>query len=294
MKRRSKTKLSKQLTKSGKGSFDQHIFVSSDRSKDKSEARLNILIRTTVSVVIVAAIVALLIFVFGYVIPMLQDEFSVGEDPNQTSEFSNVELDQQLEYDKNGLPIYNNEINLFVINAKKPATETFVPDTKAVNGVQVDKRIAPSLQAMLDALKDDGYKADFALGYVPYTQQELFYNARVEALREEEGTTVIMAKETAKKTVSAPGESDFQTGLCVKLKTDDKAAFKTSQTYEWLKKNMGDYGYIFRYPEGKDKYTEMEEDYTVLRYVGVENAKKIRQSMMCLEEYLIYLDNQKS
>ena len=49
---------------------------------------------------------------------------------------------------------------------------------------------------------------------------------------------------------------------------------------------------MFRYPEDKVDFTDLDTDLTVLRYVGSENAAAMQQRSMCLEEYINYLDVQ--
>lgn len=97
-----------------------------------------------------------------------------------------------------------------------------------------------------------------------------------------------MACEDAKSTVSAPGTSDLQSGLCVTVQ-DDPATFSTTDTYGWLQRNMAHYGFVFRYPAGKEDETGLKRNDLVLRYVGTEHAAAIRRLSFCLEEYLRYI-----
>ena len=120
-----------------------------------------------------------------------------------------------------------------------------------------------------------------------YAEQESLYNAEVERLIAA-GSTKIMAREDAKSTVSAPGTSDLQSGLCVTVQ-DDPATFSTTDTYGWLQRNMAHYGFVFRYPAGKEDETGLKRNDLVLRYVGTEHAAAIRRLSFCLEEYLRYI-----
>lgn len=97
--------------------------------------------------------------------------------------------------------------------------------------------------------RQDGVTLKFSGGYVSYAEQEALYNAEVERLIAA-GSTKIMACEDAKSTVSAPGTSDLQSGLCVTVQ-DDPATFSTTDTYGWLQRNMAHYGFVFRYPPEK-------------------------------------------
>ena len=52
---------------------------------------------------------------------------------------------------------------------------------------------------------------------------------------------------------------------------------------------MAHYGFVFRYPAGKEDETGIERNDLVLRYVGTEHAAAIRRLSFCLEEYLRYI-----
>ena len=95
-----------------------------------------------------------------------------------------------------------------------------------------------------------------------------------------------MAQHKAGENVDVPGFSDYHTGLSVKLSV--KGDFADSKLCKWLSSHAADYGFVFRYPEGKSASTG-DEDLSVLRYVGHTNAVRMRQLSMCLEEYAEYL-----
>lgn len=121
--------------------------------------------------------------------------------------------------EENDLPVLEDSVNLFVINEDHPADAGFAPEeTAEFDSVTVDARIVPALTALCDAAKADGVTLKFSGGYVSYAEQESLYNAEVERLIAA-GSTKIMAREDAKSTVSAPGTSDLQSGLCVTCRT---------------------------------------------------------------------------
>lgn len=55
---------------------------------------------------------------------------------------------------------------------------------------------------------------------------------------------------------------------------------------QWLLEHAADYGFILRYPKEKEEITGIIWEPWHFRYVGVENAAKIKESGLCLEEYL--------
>ena len=90
-----------------------------------------------------------------------------------------------------------------------------------------------------------------------------------------------------------PGQSSYQTGLSVTLvgaawKTKElTVAFATSSESKWLKAHAAEYGFVLRYPEGKEGITGWNYEPWHYRYVGVENAKWMTEQKLCLEELVM-------
>jgi len=82
-----------------------------------------------------------------------------------------------------------------------------------------------------------------------------------------------------------PGHSEHQTGLAIDI-NDASSNFNGTPAAKWIAAHCTEYGFIIRYPYGKqDKTGFMYEPWHV-RYVGKDLAKKITKSGLCLEEYL--------
>jgi len=145
-----------------------------------------------------------------------------------------------------------------------------------------------ALQEMVLACRNAGNKIYINLSYVPYNAQQYYFEHKAEELSPN-GEITSSAKTEAAKTVERPGESDHQTGLGVDF-TDDFCIPYTNETLNentlnWLLENCADYGFIQRYPEGKENLTGFSQPYH-FRYVGVEAAKYIVKNDLCLEEFL--------
>ena len=68
--------------------------------------------------------------------------------------------------------------------------------------------------------------------------------------------------------------------------------FKDTEAYKWLLNNSYKYGFILRYPDGKNKLTGYNFESWHYRYVGVELAEKVYNSGLTYDEYYaFYLDN---
>ena len=128
---------------------------------------------------------------------------------------------------------------------------------------------------MQAAARLDGIELFVASGYRSYDYQVSLYNYYVE----KDG------KELADTYSARPGYSEHQTGLTADINSADES-FEGTPEAIWLDENCYKYGFIVRYPKGKDEYTGYEYEPWHLRYVGVELAKKIHDlGGISLEEY---------
>lgn len=123
---------------------------------------------------------------------------------------------------------------------------------------------------------------DFILvsGFRSYDYQVGLYNRY--AARE--------GKEAADRYSARPGHSEHQTGLTIDVGSAESTAnlkteFGETPEYKWMKDVAHEYGFIVRYPEGKEAITGYMYEPWHLRYVGDE-AEAIYESGLSLEEYL--------
>lgn len=99
--------------------------------------------------------------------------------------------------------------------------------------------------------------------------------------------------QAAADTFSAkPGQSEHQTGLAVDVSSSSvgyqlTTEFKNVAEGKWLKDNAHKYGFIIRFPEGKEHITGYMYEPWHLRYVGVFVAQEIYEMEITLEEYLL-------
>lgn len=91
-------------------------------------------------------------------------------------------------------------------------------------------------------------------------------------------------KEAADTYSARPGTSEHQTGLALDVNSLSNSFGETKEG-KWLAKNCYKYGFIIRYPKDKQNVTGYVYEPWHVRYIGVENAKKVYKSGLCLEEY---------
>ncbi|MBE6161542.1 MAG: D-alanyl-D-alanine carboxypeptidase family protein [Firmicutes bacterium] len=95
----------------------------------------------------------------------------------------------------------------------------------------------------------------------------------------------------ADQQAARPGYSEHQTGLAIDVFSTDNqltGSFQESEGYKWLKDNAYKYGFIERYPEGKQYITGYEFESWHWRYVGIEAASVIHNENITYDEYYAY------
>ena len=88
-----------------------------------------------------------------------------------------------------------------------------------------------------------------------------------------------------------PGNmSEHSTGLAIDVLCDDHDSadeyYGETPHAKWLYQNAHKYGFILRYPEGKEYITGVIYEPWHFRYVGIDAAKEIYENGLCLEEYI--------
>ena len=84
-----------------------------------------------------------------------------------------------------------------------------------------------------------------------------------------------------------PGHSEHQTGLAIDLKnTALKKTRLSDENYKWLEENAHKYGFIVRFPKGKEQITGYKFENWHIRYVGKKAAKEIIDNNLTLEDYV--------
>ncbi|MBE6563232.1 MAG: D-alanyl-D-alanine carboxypeptidase [Ruminococcaceae bacterium] len=148
----------------------------------------------------------------------------------------------------------------------------------------VDGTAYAALMQMFEAAKAEGVGYWIASGFRSYDRQNRIYNNYVA----QDG------KAAADRYSARPGHSEHQTGLAFDLNYLTQA-FGQSREGLWLAENCHKYGFIIRYPEGKEHITGYMYEPWHVRYIGVDMATAVYESGLCLEEYLgitsVYAEN---
>lgn len=139
---------------------------------------------------------------------------------------------------------------------------------------------AESLEKMFVAARNEGIDLAAVSGYRSYGRQDVLFNAEVQRVGEEK----------AQEAVAVPGYSEHQTGLTMDISSKNNnfnldERFGSTKEGVWLAHNAHKFGFIQRYPKGKESITGYMYEPWHYRYVGVEAAEDIYNNKWTLEEY---------
>ncbi len=159
-----------------------------------------------------------------------------------------------------------------------------VDDTYTNGNKQLVKEAKIAFEQMAYDAKKEGYTIRVVSAYRSYSYQQVLYQNYV--LKD--------GIEKADTYSARPGFSEHQTGLVIDVdnKEKDFNHFELTEEFTWMKKNASKYGFILRYPKGKEKITGYNYEAWHYRYVGKKIAQDIVQKDITLDEYYVkYIEN---
>lgn len=178
----------------------------------------------------------------------------------------------------------DNEWALYVINKDNPLPEDFVVHPKKVQGeYEMDYRAANYMLDMIEAAKEDGIDITVVSALRTTEYQQNLLDREIETFKSQ-GYSADEAYQKAIEGVAVPGQSEHNAGLAADLNQLDES-FENTEAFRWLNENAHKYGFILRYPKGKQSITGIYYEPWHYRFVGVYHATKIKESGLTLEEY---------
>lgn len=170
-------------------------------------------------------------------------------------------------------------IEVILVNRDHPVPEDYQPDLVTVTEWhQVDKRCYEALTQMLADCNEAGIEYIFNSGYRTLKEQTTILETRTQEHMKVYDLDYEEAREKALETVAIPGTSEHHLGLAVDLLGADAIA--------WLTEHCWEYGFIVRYTEEKQEITGIIDEPWHFRYVGRSVSLDMKDSGLCLEEYL--------
>ena len=185
---------------------------------------------------------------------------------------------------KNIKIIKNEDDILVLVNKNNKLTKSYVPlslvklDTKYAHE---EKYLRKEAKEAFERLSKNAKKKKLDIisvsTYRSFSYQENLFQGYVKDF----------GKKYALKCSAKPGHSEHQTGLAVDVmgSNGDYNLFEKSKEFTWMSENAHKYGFILRYPKGKEKITGFKYEPWHYRYVGVYPATIMYQEGLTLEEW---------
>ena len=169
-------------------------------------------------------------------------------------------------------PTYTNGV--LIVNKKYPLPKTYNKGE--------DPKARAAFEKMAAAAKPEGFELVAFSGFRSYEYQTTLYTNYVKR----------DGQEQADRYSARPGYSEHQTGLAFDIGELGKedlwltSEFGETPAGQWLLDHAHEYGFILRYPKGKEDITGFMYESWHFRYLGVELATKVKNKGVTLEEYL--------
>ncbi len=182
------------------------------------------------------------------------------------------------------------DVLLTLVNGEHPMPEDWQQEiVELENGQSIDSRAYPDLQEMMDDARAEGLAPFICSSWrSPETQKRLFKEEVAKYVKQ--GYSKSEAEIQAARWVAVPGTSEHELGLALDIVSVDNQRLEEEQEdtpmQRWLMAHCHEYGFILRYPKDKEDITGISYEPWHYRYVGRENAEAIRDSGLCLEEYV--------
>ena len=203
-------------------------------------------------------------------------------------------LSETVKLDADGKWVVTNPDNLLVVvNKERNLAPDYEPADLAIPRVPFSfeedlpkkymrAEAARALEELFARAEQEGLTLVAVSGYRSYqTQRDIFlYNVQRKGSVEEAG-----------KYSAQAGQSEHQTGLAMDVSTPSihyqlEETFAETPEGKWIAEHAAEFGFIIRYPSGKESITGYAYEPWHLRYVGVDHARAIHERNITLEEYL--------
>lgn len=230
-----------------------------------------------------------------------EPEYVNGETPKEPEEDSekeseeepkNSEQEEPIEITEEGITIQNPEKIDVLVNKKRNLPNDYVPDDlekltdvpTVLENPEVNQLRSVAYESLKELFKaateEEGYELYARSGYRSYNTQTSLYSSYVQNY----------GQNAADKYSAKPGQSEHQTGLSMDI-TCEALNFRLDDTFvdteegKWVAENAHRFGYIIRYPKGKEDITGYLYEPWHIRYLGKELANEVYESGLTLEEY---------
>ncbi len=200
--------------------------------------------------------------------------------------------DGATESDDNGLyvPKESEKWMLILVNKQHPIPSDYDPVLVDINGsARIRKEIAKPLADMFEAAAHNGVKLTVCSAYRSHEHQQELFDRKIRNYTRS-GMSYLDAFRIGSYSVIIPGTSEHELGMALDIVTPGyvnlNEGFAETEAGIWLRDNAYKYGFILRYPKGKEYITGITFEPWHYRYVGKGAAGSIYKSGLTLEEYV--------
>ncbi|MBW5447325.1 D-alanyl-D-alanine carboxypeptidase family protein [Cohnella sp. CFH 77786] len=201
-------------------------------------------------------------------------------------------LERTIRASGDGLAVVTNPSSIYVlVNKSRNLPSSYIPNDLVVPNVafsfsgdspkkKMRKEAATALEELFEGAGKAGIKLKAVSGYRSYaTQKALFENYSKKH-----------GEDAANRFSAHPGQSEHQTGLAMDISSasagyDLVESFGETEEGRWLAAHAAEYGFIIRYPKGKEKITGYQYEPWHVRYIGKEAAADVVRSKLTFEEF---------
>lgn len=207
-----------------------------------------------------------------------QDQKDVTKKESHTDEPEQIEVDT------------DPTSHTVLVNQSHPLPDGYVPPDLVFPDVpfpfsenlpkkQLRREAGEALEQLFAEAEKQGMMLYAQSGYRSYERQQELYAFKGNR-----------AGGAANQVSARPGTSEHQTGLAMDV-TCRAVGFKLNQSFaqtregRWVAEHAHQYGFIIRYPKGKEEITGYTYEPWHLRYVGKKMASELKRKNLTLEEY---------
>lgn len=187
--------------------------------------------------------------------------------------------------------------NLILINKENALDEDYIPNDlrdiiyyakdRTAKGRYMREEAANAFHALSEGAAEEGHEIVVTTAYRSYDFQSNLYYGYVSS----------KGQEWADQYSAKPGTSEHQSGLAADCSSPSvgyrlTSAFGETQEGIWLKDHCSEYGFIIRYPQGKEEITGYNYEPWHIRFVGKIAANYMKEKDMTLEEFIRFLSHE--
>jgi D-alanyl-D-alanine carboxypeptidase len=228
--------------------------------------------------------------------PIVENEITDNKSDKEGQIKQEITLDDiffnQIKEVNGHMVILNPENKMALVNKQFRLPDTFLPTdlvrpkvSFSFGNQKIDKSLmrkeaAVALEKMFQDAKRNGIELFAVSGYRSYEYQDSLFQAEVNKV----------GWDKAVEAVAVPGQSEHQTGLAMDISSRGEnmlltAEFGMSKEGKWLTSNAHRFGFILRYPKGKESITGYQYESWHFRYIGINAATIIHENNWTLEEF---------